>query len=99
MILFGSSGNCFILGDMIEANPQARRVPIEAAKEIAEKINAITYLESSSKTGKNIQEIFQQIIAKHVQLVSTSDQTKSVTNDHSIDLSNRETSSKKSSCC
>ena len=87
----------YIVVDLVESSPLSRRVPYEAAKEMAEKIGAIAYVESSSMTGYNIDTVFQKIIAKHVDIVSA---TTKETSTHSVELSNRQVSTTtKQSCC
>lgn len=57
--------------DLVEANPAARRVPLDEAKRYGASVNAMV-VEASAKSGDSIAHTFEQVVAIYFERMEAS---------------------------
>ena len=74
--------------DLVVKDASSRRVTMVEAMEMSDRIDAISYVETSSLTGENVAKIFEQIVSKYTQNVQNGLSSPSPTAKSSLNLNN-----------
>jgi len=84
--------------DLVEANPSARRVPLDEAKRYGASVNAMV-VEASAKSGDSIAHTFEQVVQLYFERADASARAKQNTQQPTAKIDAGNAATQKKGCC
>jgi len=84
--------------DLVEANPSARRVPLDEAKRYGASVNAMV-VEASAKSGDSIAHTFEQVVQLYFERADASARSKQSSAQPAAKIDANNAQAEKKGCC